>query len=60
MAFVSGMSRRMARVGACAAVVLAVRPDDEVAKRARELAVRYEGTDRDLLYRIFVKYLKFR
>ncbi len=40
--------------------VLAANPDDEVAKRARELAIRYADTERDLLYRIFVKYLKFR
>ncbi|HSN69245.1 MAG TPA: tetratricopeptide repeat protein, partial [Thermoanaerobaculia bacterium] len=40
--------------------VLAAQPDDELARRARELAIRYEGTERDLLYRIFVKYLKLR
>ncbi len=40
--------------------VLAANPNDEVARRARDLAIRYEETDRDLLYRIFVKYLKFR
>jgi tetratricopeptide (TPR) repeat protein len=40
--------------------VIAVHPDDELARRAKELAVRYETTERDLLYRIFVKYLKFR
>jgi tetratricopeptide (TPR) repeat protein len=35
-------------------------PDDELAQRARELAVRYDGTNKDLLYRIFVKYLPTR
>ncbi|MCA1733227.1 MAG: hypothetical protein LC732_06440 [Acidobacteria bacterium] len=40
--------------------LLAENPDDELAKRARELAVRYEGTNKDLLYRIFVKYLPLR
>ena len=40
--------------------VLAAQPNDEMARRARELAVRYEGTERDLLYRIFVKYVKLR
>lgn len=40
--------------------VLARNPNDEVARRARELAIRYQSTERDLLYRIFVKYLKSR
>jgi tetratricopeptide (TPR) repeat protein len=40
--------------------VLAANPNDELARRARDLAVRYDETERDLLYRIFVKYLKFR
>ena len=40
--------------------VLRVSPNDEVAKRSRELAVRYEGQPKDLLYRIYVKYLPLR
>ncbi|MGH9459141.1 MAG: tetratricopeptide repeat protein [Thermoanaerobaculia bacterium] len=40
--------------------VLAINPNDELAQRARELAIRYQGTNKDLLYRIFVKYLQLR
>ncbi|HUP65030.1 MAG TPA: tetratricopeptide repeat protein [Thermoanaerobaculia bacterium] len=40
--------------------VLATNPDDALARRARELAIRYETTSKDLLYRIFVKYLQPR
>lgn len=40
--------------------LLAANPDDELARRARELAIRYDGTNKDLLYRIFVKYLPLR
>jgi tetratricopeptide (TPR) repeat protein len=40
--------------------VLKVDPSDELAKRSRELAVRYNGEDKDLLYRIYVKYLPLR
>ncbi|HVR43545.1 MAG TPA: tetratricopeptide repeat protein [Thermoanaerobaculia bacterium] len=40
--------------------VLEIRPDDEIARRARELSIRYEGRPKDLLYRIFVKYLQAR
>ncbi|HYH07441.1 MAG TPA: tetratricopeptide repeat protein [Thermoanaerobaculia bacterium] len=40
--------------------VLKVNPNDEVAKRSRELAVRYDGQPKDLLYRIYVKYLPLR
>ena len=40
--------------------VLATNPDDDLARRARELAIRYETTSKDLLYRIFVKYLQPR
>ena len=40
--------------------LLATNPDDQLAQRARELAVRYDGTNKDLLYRIFVKYLPMR
>lgn len=40
--------------------LLETNPDDELARRARELAVRYDGTNKDLLYRIFVKYLPTR
>lgn len=40
--------------------VLKVTPDDEFAKRSRELALRYDDAPRDLLYRIYVKYLPLR
>ena len=40
--------------------VLKVAPNDEIAKRSRELALRYEGKNKDLLYRIYVKYLPLR
>ena len=40
--------------------VLKVDPNDELAKRSRELAVRYEGQSKDLLYKIYVKYLPMR
>jgi tetratricopeptide (TPR) repeat protein len=40
--------------------VLAEDPNDELARRSRELAQRYEGKPRDLLYRIYVKYLPTR
>lgn len=34
--------------------------DDELARRSRELALRYEKQTRDLLYKIYVKYLPLR
>ena len=40
--------------------VLAVNPNDELAKRSRDLAVRYDGESKDLLYQIYVKYLPLR
>ncbi|HEX6640665.1 MAG TPA: tetratricopeptide repeat protein, partial [Thermoanaerobaculia bacterium] len=40
--------------------VLKATPDDEIAKRSRELAVRYDNEPKDLLYRIYVKYLPLR
>lgn len=40
--------------------VLKMNPGDELAKRSRDLAVRYEGQPKDLLYRIYVKYLPLR
>lgn len=40
--------------------VLTIDPNDHLARRARELAVRYETTPKDLLYRIFVRHLKLR
>ena len=40
--------------------VLKVDPNDELARRSRELAVRYETQTKDLLYRIYVKYLPLR
>ena len=40
--------------------VLQADPNDELAKRSRELAIRYEGQTKDLLYRIYVKYLPLR
>lgn len=39
---------------------LAAVPGDEMATRSRELAARYDKQDKDLLYRIFVKYLPLR
>jgi tetratricopeptide (TPR) repeat protein len=35
-------------------------PDDELAKRSRDLALRYDGEPKDLLYKIYVKYLPTR
>lgn len=40
--------------------VLKVSPDDELAKRSRDLAQRYNNEPKDLLYRIYVKYLPLR
>ena len=40
--------------------VLREDPNDELARRSRDLAQRYEGKPRDLLYRIYVKYLPLR
>lgn len=40
--------------------VLKMDPSDELAKRSRELAERYEGEQKDLLYRVYVKYLPYR
>jgi tetratricopeptide (TPR) repeat protein len=40
--------------------VLKVYPDDELARRSRELAQRYDGEPKDLLYKIYVKYLPLR
>ena len=40
--------------------VLKLNPQDELAKRSRELAERYNGQPKDLLYRIYVKYLPLR
>jgi tetratricopeptide (TPR) repeat protein len=40
--------------------VLKVTPNDELARRSRELAVRYTDEPKDLLYRIYVKYLPLR
>jgi tetratricopeptide (TPR) repeat protein len=40
--------------------VLRMSADDELARRSRELAVRYDGEPKDLLYRIYVKYLPLR
>jgi tetratricopeptide (TPR) repeat protein len=40
--------------------VLKVNPNDETAKRARELAARYDQEPKDLLYKIYVKYLPLR
>lgn len=40
--------------------VLKVNPNDEIAKRSRELAARYDGQPKDLLYKIYVKYLPLR
>lgn len=40
--------------------VLRVDANDELARRSRELAVRYTGQPKDLLYKIYVKYLPLR
>jgi tetratricopeptide (TPR) repeat protein len=40
--------------------VLAANPSDELARRSRDLAARYNKERKDLLYRIFVKYLPLR
>jgi tetratricopeptide (TPR) repeat protein len=40
--------------------VLKVDPNDELARRSRELALRYDNEPKDLLYRIYVKYLPLR
>jgi len=40
--------------------VLRVSPNDDLARRSRELALRYDKQSKDLLYRIYVKYLPLR
>lgn len=40
--------------------VLKANPEDDIAKRTRELALRYDGQTKDLLYKIYVKYLPLR
>jgi tetratricopeptide (TPR) repeat protein len=40
--------------------VLKTDPNDDLAKRSRVLAERYNGQTKDLLYRIYVKYLPLR
>ncbi len=40
--------------------VLKSDPNDELAKRSRTLAERYSGQPKDLLYKIYVKYLPVR
>jgi tetratricopeptide (TPR) repeat protein len=40
--------------------VLKLDPNDELARRSRELAQRYHDEPKDLLYRIYVKYLPLR
>jgi tetratricopeptide (TPR) repeat protein len=40
--------------------VLKADPNDELAKRSKTLAERYAGQPKDLLYKIFVKYLPLR
>jgi LmbE family N-acetylglucosaminyl deacetylase len=40
--------------------VLKSDPNDELAKRSKDLADRYDGQPKDLLYRIYVKYLPLR
>jgi tetratricopeptide (TPR) repeat protein len=39
---------------------LKLNPNDELARRSRELAQRYNNEPKDLLYRIYVKYLPLR
>lgn len=40
--------------------VLASNPNDELARRSREIAERYNDQTKDLLFRIYVKYLPLR
>jgi tetratricopeptide (TPR) repeat protein len=40
--------------------VLKVDPADELAKRSKDLAARYNGQPKDLLFKIYVKYLPMR
>ncbi len=40
--------------------VLAWNPDDDLARRSREIALRYREAPKDLLFRIYVKYLPLR
>ncbi|HVE70977.1 MAG TPA: tetratricopeptide repeat protein [Thermoanaerobaculia bacterium] len=40
--------------------VLKINPNDELARRSRELAQRYNNEPKDLLYKIYVKYLPLR
>jgi len=40
--------------------VLQASPADEIAKRSRDIAERYKDQRKDLLYRIYVKYLPLR
>jgi tetratricopeptide (TPR) repeat protein len=40
--------------------VLRAQPEDVSAKRARDLAARYDGQPKDLLYKIYVNYLPLR
>jgi tetratricopeptide (TPR) repeat protein len=51
---------RMPEAIAAFGEVLKLNPEDELAKRSRELAERYNGQPKDLLYRIYVKYLPLR
>ncbi|HVT43503.1 MAG TPA: tetratricopeptide repeat protein [Thermoanaerobaculia bacterium] len=39
---------------------LELAPDDEMARRSKDLVLRYQGEGKDLLYRIYVKYLPLR
>jgi tetratricopeptide (TPR) repeat protein len=40
--------------------VVKLDPNDDLAKRSKELATRYNGQPKDLLYKIYVKYLPMR
>ena len=40
--------------------VLANNPNDEIAQKSHDLAVRYDSQARDLLYKTYVKYLPLR
>ena len=40
--------------------VIGSTPNDEIARRSKELAQRYQNQPKDLLYRIYVKYLPLR
>ncbi|HXI14151.1 MAG TPA: tetratricopeptide repeat protein [Thermoanaerobaculia bacterium] len=53
-------SENMQEAAASFDEVLKANPQDELARRSRELVKRYEKEPKDLLYRIYAKYLPLR